>query len=61
MDDDDDDDDLINGTILEKMLHIKYVSISLELLSQIFLIPRTEQDIIKNVNCSSCKVPVILV
>ena len=55
-DDDDDDDDLINGTILEKMLHIKYDSISLQLLSQMFLIPRrTERDIIKNVKRSSCK------
>jgi hypothetical protein len=38
------------------------VLISLQLLSATFLIlRRTEQDVIKNVYCCSCKVPVILV
>jgi hypothetical protein len=31
----------------------------LELLSEIFLILRTERDIIINVNTASCKVPVV--
>ena len=35
---------------------------SLQILSEIFLIlRRTERDMIKNVYCYSCKVPVILV
>jgi len=42
--------------------NIKYLfRSSLQLLSETFLIPRNEQDLIKNVNWSSCKVPIILV
>jgi len=55
---------LINGTIFEKLLlNIKCVfSLSLQMLSQTFLVLRnTERDMIKNVYCSSCKVPLIVV
>ena len=55
---------LINGTIFEKkLLKTKCVFwFSLQLLSEIFLIPkRSERDMIKNVRWSTCKVPVMLV
>ena len=47
----------------KKLLHIKCVFwVCLQLLSKTFLIlRRTERDMIKNVQRSSCKVPVILV
>ena len=52
-----------NGIIFwKRLLNIKCVFwFSLQLLSQIFLILRTEQDIFINVHRLSCKVPVILV
>jgi hypothetical protein len=55
---------LINGTIFEKkkLLKAKCVFLfSLQLLSENFLILRSERDVIKNVYWSSCKVAVILV
>ena len=47
----------------KKLLNIKYVFlVSLQLLSETFFILRiTERDMIKNVYCSSCKVPVFFV
>jgi hypothetical protein len=54
---------LINGTIFEKkLLNINYVLwFPLQLLSETVLsLKRTERDMIKNVYCSSCEVPVIL-
>jgi hypothetical protein len=57
----------LNGTIFEerkkKILKTKcLISFSLQfLLEKILILKRTELDIIKNVNWSSCKVPVILV
>jgi len=54
---------LINGTIFEKkLLNIKYVFwFLLQLLSEkVLSLKRTERDMIKNVYCSSCEVPVIL-
>ena len=53
---------LINSTI-KKLLNIKYVFLlSVQLLSETFLIlRRSERDMIKNMHCPSCKVPVILV
>ena len=54
---------LINGEIFKKMLlNTKCVFwFSLQLLSETFLIlRRTERDMIKNLNWSSCKVPDIL-
>ena len=57
--------DIITYTVRfsEKMLlNIKYVLwFSLQLLSETFLIPRIQRDIVINVKTSSCKVPVILV
>ena len=55
---------LIKGTTFrQKLLNTKYVFwFSLQVLSETFLIlRRTERDKIKNVYCSSCNVPVILV
>ena len=47
----------------KKLLNIKYVFLlSVQLLSETFLIlRRSERDMIKNMHCPSCKVPVILV
>ena len=54
---------LINSTIFGKtLLNIKYVFwFSLQLLSEIFILRRIHQDIVVNVETSSCKVPVVLV
>jgi hypothetical protein len=56
---------LINGTILgvrgEVIEYEMCILIALQLLSETFLILRkSERDMIKNVYCFSCKVPVIL-
>ena len=54
---------LINDKIFEKkkLLNIKCVFFSLQLLPETFLILRTERDMIKNVHWSSRVVPVNLV
>jgi hypothetical protein len=54
---------LINGTIFEeKCIENKiYFRVSLQLLSEIFFILRTERDMIDNVYRYSCKVPITLV
>jgi len=46
----------------ERLLNVKYLfRFFLKILSETFLILRTERDIVMNVHWSSCKVPVILV
>jgi len=53
---------LIAAQLKKKLLNIKCVFwFSLQLASETLLILRTEQDMIKYVQWSSCKVPVILV
>jgi len=53
---------LINSTIFHKSYLITCVLLSLQLLSETFLIlRRNERDLIKNVHRSSCNVTVIVV